>query len=453
MLGLTVKQIVQFVDGKLNSAVFETVVIDDVSTDSRRVSKRTLFVPLKGEKADGHDYLQQVVAGGGCVLCARRDIKIENGACIYVEDTLQALQKLANSVRLLYNIPVIAITGSNGKTTTKEIVFAALSEKFNVLKNEGNFNNEIGLPLTLLRLTAEHQCAIVEMGMRGLGQIDELCQIARPTIGIVTNVGETHIELLRSVENIALAKSELPQFLQAGQLLVLNADDINVGAMAKATKANVVTYGFCEMADVRATNIVATVEGITFAVSIDSLVFSVFLPAVGIHNVHNALAAIAVAWNMGLSAEEIVAGLKKYKPAGMRMLLKKINGVNVIEDCYNASPLSMNAALDTLALFTGRKIAVLADMLELGDHSERLHREIGFKIAKCGVSALVTYGKRAEYIAIAAKEQGMTRVMAFQSHDDVRSFLRGFLRADDVLLVKGSRGMELEKVLSAVEEI
>ena len=259
--------------------------------------------------------------------------------------------------------------------------------------------------------------------------------------------------MLHSIENIALAKSELPQFLQAGQLLVLNADDANVSAMAKTTLATVVTYGFSETADVCATKVVATIEGINFLVTLGKVTFKAFLPAVGVHNVHNALAAIAVAWNLGLSVEQIVAGLKKYKPAGMRMLLKKINGVNVIEDCYNASPLSMNAALDTLALFTGRKIAVLADMLELGDHSERLHREVGVKVAASGVNALVTYGERAEYIAAAAKEQGMSRVMAFRSHADVRSFLRGFLRVDDVLLVKGSRGMELEKVLSAVEEI
>ena len=452
MLKLTVKQIAEFVGGTINNVTFEAKIIEEVSTDSRVVTGQTLFVPLRGEKSDGHDYLAQVVASGvGCVLCSRRDIVIEDLACIYVNDTLSALQKLANGVRLLYNIPVIAITGSNGKTTTKEIVFAVLNAKFKVLKNMGNFNNEIGLPLTLLRLTAEHECAIVEMGMRGLGQIEELCQIARPTIGIITNVGETHIELLHSVENIAAAKAELPRFLQAGQLLVLNADDIRVSAMAKLTSAAVVTYGFGETADVRATDVVADIAGIMFTVTIKQMVFKAFLPAVGKHNVYNALAAIAVAWNLGLNVEEIVAGLKNYTPAGMRMLLKKVNGVNVIEDCYNASPLSMNAALDTLALFSGRKIAVLADMLELGEHSERLHREIGAKVAACGVNALITYGERAEYIAAAAKENGMTRVMAFRSHDDVRSFLRGFLRTDDVLLVKGSRGMELEKVLSAVE--
>lgn len=454
MLGLTVAQIAQYVGGRVNSPDFAAVVIDDVSTDSRKVSKNTLFVPLKGEKTDGHDYLEQVEAsGGGCVFCARPALHVENIACIYVDDALQALQKLANQVRLLYNIPVIAITGSNGKTTTKEIIYAALSEKYNVLKNEGNFNNEIGLPLTLLRLTPQHECAIVEMGMRGLGQIEELCAIAKPTIGVVTNVGETHIELLHSVENIARAKGELPRFLRAGQLAVLNADDVNVSAMTAVTAADVVTYGFSESAAVRAENTAATIEGVTFDAAISALRFKVFLPAVGTHNVHNALAAIAVAWNLGLSTEEITAGLKKYKPAGMRMLLKKVKGVSVIEDCYNASPLSMNAALDTLTLFEGRKIAVLADMLELGEHSVRLHREIGVKVARSGVSALVTYGECAEHIAAAARENGMARVMAFHSHDDVRSFLRGYLRADDVLLVKGSRGMQLEKVLSAVEEI
>jgi len=311
MLKLTVKQIAEFVGGTINNVAYEAQVIDEVSTDSRAVTGRTLFIPLLGEKNDGHDYLPQVAAnGGGCVLSARPDIAIENIACVYVDDTLSALQKLANGVRLLYNIPVIAITGSNGKTTTKEITFAVLSAKFNVLKNTGNFNNEIGLPLTLLRLSAEHECAIVEMGMRGLKQIDELCQIARPTIGVVTNVGETHIELLHSVENIAAAKAELPRFLQAGQLLVLNADDPNVIAMANLTSATIVTYGFNENAGVRATNVIADISGISFTVTIDSLVFSAFLPAVGKHNVYNALAAIAVAWNMGLSVEEIVSGLK-----------------------------------------------------------------------------------------------------------------------------------------------
>ena len=448
MLGLTVKTIAEYLQGKLNDEKFAEIVVDSVTTDSRKAGAGVLFIPLQGEKVDGHEFVAQVAKLGGCALVSKMEYTSAECACIIVRDTLASLQALAHCIRMKYPIPVVAITGSNGKTTTKEMIASVLSERLCVLKNEGNFNNEIGLPLTLLQLESRHECAVVEMGMRGAGQITELCGIAMPDIGVVTNVGQSHIELLGSVDNIAQAKSELPRFLNERQLVVLNGDDDRVRSMAKHTRARVLMYGTQKHNDIRALDIVATSTGLNFKVNLETLSFDASIPAVGVHNVLNALAAIAVGWELGLNAQELVRGLRNYQPAGMRMAVRQSGGITIIEDCYNASPLSMNAALDTLALFEGRKIAVLADMLELGDYSEQLHREVGIRVAETKVAALITYGAQSEFIADAARAGGIAKVMAFTSHDDVRAFLLEYCQEGDVILFKGSRGMALEEVAS-----
>ena len=330
---------------------------------------------------------------------------------------------------------------------------AVLSSRFNVLKTEANFNNEIGLPLTLLKLESGHEAAVVEMGMRARGEIRELAEIALPTVGVVTNVGETHMELLGSIENIAAAKAELVEATGSHDVVVLNADDPHVRAMQTKAEGRVVLYGLKSGAVVRAENIATIANGpddqwlTTFNCVSPRGSIAVSLPTVGIHNVYNALAAIAVGWELGLKADEIKTGLGRFVAGAMRLEIKKCGAYTVINDTYNASPLSMAAAISTLAdIGSGRTIAVLGDMLELGGAAVEAHRRIGRQAAAEGIEIILTVGVLAGYIAEAAAEQGVT-TQAFDDHQAAIRTLRSLLQPGDAILLKGSRGMKMETML------
>jgi len=367
---------------------------------------------------------------------------------VVVADTLTALQELSGFHRRRFSIPVIGITGSNGKTTTKDMTAAVLGSRLNVLKTEANFNNEIGLPLTLLKLTGSHQAAVVEMGMRARGEIQRLATIASPTVAIITNVGETHIELLGSVENITAAKAELVESLAADGLAVLNCDIPQVRAMQDKTAARAVLYGFDRQAHVRAENVHDGNQETTFDCVWSQGKFTVALPAVGRHNVYNALAAIAVGLELGLHPLEICTGIRKFVPSAMRLHIEQIGVYTVINDAYNASPLSMNAAIETMATVArGRKVAVLGDMLELGDVAVEAHCRIGQKLADAGVQVVITVGEMARHIAGAALEDGVNVTVSCSSHEEAQEALRKLLQPGDTILIKGSRGMKMEKIL------
>jgi UDP-N-acetylmuramoyl-tripeptide--D-alanyl-D-alanine ligase len=424
-------------------------IFTGISTDTRKIQPGDLFVALKGERFDGHDYLPTALESGAAgIVVSRADIKAPLGVVVFiVSDTLQAFQLLARFHRRRFSIPLIAITGSNGKTSTKDMLASVLSAKYKVLKTEANFNNEIGLPLTLLNLNRQHQVAVVEMGMRGRGQIQALTQIALPNIGVITNVGETHIELLGSLENIASAKGELVEAIGKDGLVVLNGDDKHVKAMGGMAKAKIVEYGL-RAGDIKADNIVLDNHGVTFECQSAEGSFSVFAPVVGKHNVYNALAAIAVALELGLTQDEIVAGFKNYKASGMRLSIETKGPYTVINDAYNASPLSMSAAIDTLVeVAPGRKVAVLGDMLELGGIAPEAHRRIGRKLAQQKIDAVVTVGVLAELIADSAREYGLRHVAACRTHDSAIENLQKMLQPGDTILVKGSRGMKMENIM------
>jgi UDP-N-acetylmuramoyl-tripeptide--D-alanyl-D-alanine ligase len=451
MADFSVTEILKATGGQLIKA--GTIkVFRGISTDTRNINAGNLFVALAGERFDGNEFAAQAAAKGATGLVVSKAVHVpDDVTVIQVANTLKALQALARFHRQRFQIPLISVTGSNGKTTTKDMLAAVLSSRFRVLKTEANFNNEIGLPLTLLKLESSHEAAVVEMGMRAKGEIRELAEIALPTVGVVTNVGETHMEILGSIENIAAAKAELVEAIRQDDLVVLNADDPYVRAMQGKTQGRVVIYGLKPGAFVRAENITTGKAGqliTTFDCCSPRGSFPVSLHAVGIHNVYNALAAITVGWELGLKPSEIKAGIGSFVPGAMRFEIKKYNDCTVINDVYNASPLSVTAALNTLAIVSkGRKIAVLGDMLELGDAAIEAHRRIGRQAAEQGVEIVITVGELAQYIADAAKEYGVKTTHSFTGHKEAIEALQRLIRPGDCILLKGSRGMKMETML------
>lgn len=456
MAVFTIDEVIKATGAVLSGGAGYTVPFSRVDTDTRDIAAGALFVAFKGAKFNGHDFILKAIsegAAGAVVSEIRPEYEGASFPVFLVPDTLKAYQDLARFHRRRFAIPVVAVTGSVGKTTTRNMIATVLSQKFNVLQTEKNFNNEIGLPKTLLQLTPQHEACVVEMGMRGLGQIAELAAIAEPTIGGVTNVGKSHIELLGSQENIAKAKSELVVALDEKGTAVLNADDPFVAAMADICKGKVVGYGIdSSAAAVRADRIQCNEKGIRFTGRCFDQMLDVHMPVIGRHNVYNALAAIAVGRITGLSEYQIQKGLAGYHGVAMRQELIRLGQYTFINDAYNANPASMAEAIRTLALLTkGRKIAVLGGMLELGDWTQREHETIGHDIVKEGIDALITLGDEARFIASAAAGDGMAAVYTTGSHAEAAAKLQEIIKPGDTVLLKGSRGFAMEKILPYFE--
>lgn len=456
--------------------------IGPVVVDSREVTPGSLFVALTGERTDGHLYLPDVVERGAAAALVSpaklaalapdlsavarpwRLIEPSDGsalatvppeACLFiaVDDPLCALQRAAVYHRRMFTPTVIGITGSVGKTSTKEVVAAVISQRLRTLKSQRSFNSDITLPATLLGLTADHQVAVLEMGMWAAGEIRFLAALARPHIGIVTNVGPSHLERLGSIEAIANAKAELPESLPPDGWCILNADDPRVAAMATRTPAHVVTYGFAPHADVRAVEVISHgLYGIELTVVHQGEQHHLQTPLIGRHHAYTALAAIAAALVVGLDWEAIAAGLRD---PGERLRLRVVNGqqgVTIIDDTYNAAPLSTIAALEVLAETPGRRIAVLGEMLELGSATEEGHRQVGAAAARTA-DLLVAVGRQAQTVAAAARAAGMAeaQVIVCADNDEAIDRLRSLIQAGDCLLVKGSRGVQMETIVTALQ--
>ncbi|MBR1579908.1 MAG: UDP-N-acetylmuramoyl-tripeptide--D-alanyl-D-alanine ligase [Selenomonadaceae bacterium] len=428
-----------------------------VITDSRKLKSGCLFVALKGDRFNGEDFAIEAINKGAAGVIVSSDCDPKNipgsGVVLTVDDTLKAYQKLAGVWRSKFDIPIVAITGSNGKTTTKDLTAAVLSSLGAVLKTASNFNNEIGVPQTLFELNENHRAAVIEIGMRGLNQIRPLAALVRPTIGIVTNVGETHIELLGSIENIARAKAELVESIEPGGAVILNADDENVLAMRARVKpgVKVMTFGLKRDADIKGSNLVTRRASTTFTVDYNGKTYDAEIPIIGRHNVSNALAAIGAAVSLGLNRQEIRAGLTTLATTKMRFEIIDRNGLQLINDAYNASPASMRVAINTTAeIAEGRKIAVLGDMLELGELSEDLHRSIGSDLAKHNFSVVVTFGKLGRLIAEGARDAGIENIFMADTHEEAANYLRSILASGDTILFKGSRAMRMEKIIELI---
>ena len=428
-----------------------------INTDSRTIKKGELFVALAGGNFDGHDYCVKAAELGAAGVLISREVKgLPENICVFkVADTLAAFQQIANAYRHKFpGLKVFAITGSNGKTSTKDLLAACLGTKYNVIKTQGNFNNEIGLPKTLLNITEGTDMAVVEMGMRGLGQIAELCDIAEPDSGLITNVGETHMELLGSMENIGKAKSEIVINLPEEGFAVLNGDNEYTVAAAAKTKARAVFFGLGENCDYRGSDIVTRGLDTLFTCTEKSTGKSVRvrLQLIGEHNVYNALSAIAGAACYGVPMEESARALATARLTGSRQEIIYIGDITFINDAYNASPASMQAALKTLAEAKkasrgrARTIAVLADMLELGDISEDGHRRVGRWAVETGADFILTYGQEAAYISDeAAKLGGRTKHCATRL--EAAGVLRSLAAAGDIILLKGSNSMQVGRML------
>ena len=427
-----------------------------VSTDTRQIASGDLFIALVGERFDAHDFLPQAVEkGAAAVVAGQLPAEEISVPLLLVEDTLYALQQLAAYNRRQFTLPVVAVTGSNGKTTTKDLIAAVLSRRYKTLRTMGNFNNHIGMPLTLLELDDTYGAAVLEMGMRGLGEIELLASVARPTIAVITNIGETHLERLGSVENIAAAKSEVLQRLHPEGTAILNGDDPWVRKVSGKFKGRILFYGTGADNDIRATDI-RGIDGqaTTFTVHCLDRQAEIRLPVPGRHNVLNALAAVGVGLVTGLSLEQTAAGLAGAELTGMRLEILETGTYKIINDTYNANPASAKAALDVLADQAGgrRMVAVLGSMFELGERAEPGHREVGAAAAQKGIGLLITVGDLAGYIAKGALEQGLTAEKVIHCEDTAaaRAALQERLRDSDVILIKGSRGMKMEEIVQGM---
>jgi UDP-N-acetylmuramoyl-tripeptide--D-alanyl-D-alanine ligase len=438
----------QAIDGPRQGRPFARVTID-----SRQAQADDLFVALPGERHNGHDFIAHAVAGGATgVLAEHLPTGLPPDVTLFqVGNSLAALQALAAYWRARHDLKVIGITGSLGKTTCKELTAAVLASAFAVLKSEANLNTEIGLPLTLLQLRPDHQRAVLEMGMYGPGEIRLLCQIARPEMGVVTNVGPIHMERLGSLKAIAAAKAELVESLPPEGTAFLNGDDPLVAAMAQRTAARVISFGSTQECDVRGAVLAsAGLRGVTFRLTCGDESVDVATTLPGRHNLHNVLAAAAVGLADGLPLRQVAVALEN--PPGAELRLRTLagpNGSTIIDDTYNASPASMLAALDLLAELPGRHLALLGDMLELGAYEEEGHRLVGQRAAR-GLHALYVVGQRGQLIGRAAQKAGQREVHFLQSKEEASVILRKALGRGDHLLVKASRALALETV---VEEL
>ena len=440
--------------------------ISNISTDSRTIKDGDLFVALIGENFDGHDFVNQAIEKNamGVVLSHRiQEIgdliknRSANTCIVQVKDTTLALGDIAKYYRDRFNIPFIGITGSNGKTTTKDMAFAVLSGKFNVLKSEGNLNNTIGLPLTLFRLSSKHQIAVLEMGISIPGEMSQLVRIAQPDIAVVTNISSTHLEFLGSVEGVAREKQKLVEFAKTA---ILNADDPLVAKMSEVVKGDVVFYGIEKPADVMASEIILDQDGRPeFTLSIKAPIViqeRIKLPSIGQHNIYNALAGIAVGVIFGVEIDIIKSSLESYQPMSMRMQKLLINDIIIINDTYNSNPTSMKMAVDFLKGLEsdGKKILVVGDMLELGDQSDDLHDSIGKYIGESNIAdMLITVGKKASIIAESAIKSGISKetVIVCENNSEASDHLRKLLKSGDAVLIKGSRGMKMEGIVKSLD--
>jgi len=427
-------------------------VVTGVSTDTRRLARGDVFFALKARR-DGHHFVPQAFASGATAAVVSRMVDVPPGkAAIVVDDTLAALGNLARWHRLNMPAAVIGITGSNGKTTTKEMLGCILSGAAATVKSPRSFNNAIGVPHTLFCLEPSDRYAVVEMGTNRRGEIGRLAEIARPEVGIVTNISATHLEGLGTITGVAEEKAALIEALPAGGLAVLNADDLRCRSFAERTSARVVTFGFSEGADVRAENLRATARGMHF----EALGTTFFIPALGRHNAANALAAIAVAVTLGLEPALIRDQLAAFQPPPMRMQMMQVGGITVCNDAYNANFESMLAAVREYARMAvpGRKVVVCGDMLEMGDRSKAVHQEIGRRIAQARFDLLLTVGTESLHTATAAAAEGMPecRIAHCLTTEEAGELLPGLLERRDTLLLKASRRIGLDKLLDAVAD-
>lgn len=461
MKQITVQDIIKICNAKLICGK-QDLICENFSKDTRQIQEGDVYVGIKGENFDGNTLYEKAFEKGA-KICILENIKIseeiknkyKDNAILIVENTTNAIQQIAEYKRQLYNIPVIAITGSSGKTSTKDIVASVVSQKYNTLKTEGNFNSQIGLPLTILKLR-EHNAIVVEMGMNQLKEISALTKVAKPTIAIITNVGTSHIGNLGSRENILKAKLEILEGLTKDGTLIINNDNDLLHEWNKTNKQyKVKTFGIDNQSDIMASNIQNNEKGSIFNTNIEQNTLTIEVPVGGKHFVYNALCAITVGELLQISQEQIIRGIKKFELTKRRMdITKNKNNVTIINDSYNANYDSVKAAIEYLAqIKANKKIAMLGDMLELGKYSKQLHEKVGEEIVKNKIDILVTVGKEAESIVKSAKQLGLKEQNIYQldSIENAIEILNKILDPEDVVLVKASNGMKFDQIIEKIQ--
>lgn len=461
MKEILVKDIIEICKGKLICGN-ENTICENFSKDTREINKGDIYLGIKGERFNGSVFYKDAFAKGakGCIL---QDIEIskeeintyKDKFIIIVEDVVKALQNLASYKRSLYNIPVVAITGSVGKTSTKDIIASVMATKYNVLKTEGNYNNEIGLPLTILKLK-EHNALVLEMGMSAFGEISLLTKIAKPTTAVVTIIGSSHIGELGSRENILKAKLEILEGLNNEGTLIINNDNdlLNLWNQNNEDTHKHITYGIENESMLNAKDISIMENRSSFEIAVDSNKYTVEVPVAGKHFIYNSLAAIGVGLENNIDMQDIIKGISEFSLTKRRMeIIKNKSNVTIINDCYNASYESVKAALEYLDnIKANRKIAVLGDVLELGEFSNQMHQKMGEEVVNNHIDILITVGKEAENIANTAKNINENiEVYSFENNTEASNLLKELMKENDVILVKASNGMHFEEIVEAIK--
>ena len=431
------------------------VEVKDISTDTRTISEGSLFIALKGANFDGHDFAEKAMELGAVAVVTEHPVP--NAKCLVVDSTAQALLDAASYYRSKFDIPLVGITGSVGKTTTKEMIYSVLARSFKTLKTEANHNNEVGMPKTLLELNSTHQAAVIEMGMNHKGEISRMSTCCKPTICVITNIGVSHIENLGSQEGILKAKMEILDGADANAPLILCRDDRMLSKAEIYGDRKVWYYSVSKKdCDVYASDIAADSKGISFTIHYNREKLTARINCLGKHNVKNALAAFCAGAAAGMENEDIIAGLADYKPEGMRQNIINENGLTYVLDCYNAAPDSMKASLSVLSDVSvkGKRYAVLGDMLELGKGAAKYHKTVGEYVKSSKADVLLCYGENSVYYIEGACDKGFDRenTRHFDTHEELAEYLKANLTEGDAVLFKGSRGMKLEEVYEAIKQ-
>jgi len=444
----TINEILKASKGKLSSHL-SAGYVRGISTDSRKIRRGEIFIPIKGKRFDGHDHIAPAFRKGALASFSSKKIRAK-GPLIIVKDTLKAYHDIARAYREKLRPHVVGVTGSSGKTTTKDMLASILSIRGRTLKTEQNLNNEIGVPQTLLNMKKEHRFAVVEMAMQGLGEIRDLADIARPNIAVITNIGLSHMEYLKTRANVARAKSEILHFQERKDTAVLPADDDYFLFLKKKAKGKVISFGIRNKSDVSADNIMLIGGSCRFNIRYKGRKIPIDLPIPGEHNIQDALAAAAAAFALGVPSAAIKKGLERVRLSGRRSRIIHKPAYTIIDDTYNANPESMKASLRMLSRFNGRKIAVLGDMLELGRISRKSHEEIGKIAAGLKLNALIAVGKFGGTVARSARKSGLLASLNAGTNLNAIRILKKMLRKNDTVLIKGSRGMKMETITESL---
>lgn len=448
MKNLTLRNIARATDGKYfgDEALLDKSV-NGVDKDSREIKEGYLYIPFVGARVDGHDFIDDVFEKGALATLSEKELNTDN-PYILVEDSGQALKDIAEFYREQLDCQIIGITGSVGKTSTKEIIASVLSEKFNVLKTEGNYNNEIGMPLTLLKIRDEHEIAVIEMGISFFDEMRRLSKVSKPDVCVITNIGTCHLENLNDRDGVLKAKTEMFENAQPNCLTVLNGDDDKLATIEEVNGRKPVFYGLESNRDITANNIEPDgMKGTSCTIKYNDYSFDTYIPIPGLHMIHNALAATCIGVHFGMELDEIDRGIRNLKAIGGRNNIFENNGITIIDDCYNANPMSMKASIDVLNNSDGRKVAILGDMFELGPDEEALHREVGEFINTKDIDLVICIGKLSKNIADAVTD---AEVKYFESKDEFNA--EEFLNLGDTVLVKASNGMKFKEIVEQLSK-